>query len=202
MYLNYTYLVTGISQARPSFEGTAWNPELLELRKMYEGNCIGDTAHLYSFQPSITYAQYDLAVLVSIPDIDETMTVSLASLDKSMYSSVASRELATLSSDYPMENIFYADRSMIDDVAGFAVHNRIYETEHQLAKPSSVVSAEIFAIRMVLKHIQICPRGRYLIWLDSLSSLMAMRSRTITWLIIGFMIANRSTGTFSSSTMM
>jgi hypothetical protein len=70
---------------------------------------------------------------------------------------------------------------MIDDVAGFAVHNRNYETEHQLAKPSSVFSAEISAIRMALEHIQICPRGRYTILSDSLSSLiMAMRSRRIT----------------------
>jgi hypothetical protein len=67
---------------------------------------------------------------------------------------------------------------MIDDVAGFAVDNINYETGHQLAKPSSVFSAEISAIRMALEHIQICLR--YLILLDSLSSLMEMRSRRIT----------------------
>jgi hypothetical protein len=48
-----------------------------------------------TFQPSRTYAQYDLVALVSVPDIDETMTDALASVDKSMYLSVASRELAT-----------------------------------------------------------------------------------------------------------
>jgi ribonuclease HI len=133
----------------------------------------------FTFQPSRTYAQYDLAVLVTIPDIDETMTVVLASADKSMYPSVASRELATITSDYP-ENIFYTDGSMIDDVAGFAVHNRNYETGHQLAKPSSVFSAEFSAISLALEHIQICPRGRYLILSDSLSSLIAMSSRRIT----------------------
>jgi hypothetical protein len=71
---------------------------------------------------------------------------------------------------------------MIDDVAGFSVHNRHYETghEHQLAKPSSVFLAEISAMRMSLEHIQIWPRGRYLILSDSLSSLMAVRSRRIT----------------------
>jgi hypothetical protein len=56
---------------------------------------------------SRTFAQYDLAALVSAPDIDETMTVSLASVDKSMYPSVASSELATITSDYPTENISY-----------------------------------------------------------------------------------------------
>jgi ribonuclease HI len=63
-----------------------------------------------------------------------------------------------------MEN---TDGSMIDDVAGFAAHNRNYETGHQLTKP-------------YLEHIQICPRGRYLILSDSLSSFMAMRSRRMT----------------------
>jgi hypothetical protein len=43
---------------------------------------------------------------------------------------------------------------------------------HQLPKPSSVFSAEISAIRMALEHIQIYPRGRYLILSDSLSKLM------------------------------
>jgi hypothetical protein len=64
------------------------------------------------------------------------MTVALASVDKGMYPSVASRELVTITSDYPTENIFYTDELMIDDVAGFAVHNRNYETGHQLTKPS------------------------------------------------------------------
>jgi hypothetical protein len=41
----------------------------------------------FTFQPSRTYAQYDFAALVSVPDIDETMTVALASVDKSMYPS-------------------------------------------------------------------------------------------------------------------
>jgi hypothetical protein len=60
----------------------------------------------FTFQPSIIYAQYALAALFSVPDIDETMTDALASVDKSMYASVASRELATISSDYPTENPF------------------------------------------------------------------------------------------------
>jgi hypothetical protein len=62
---------------------------------------------------------------------------------------LASRELATfitIISDQPTENIFYTDGSMIDDVVGFVVQNRNYETVHQLAKPSSVFSAEISAI--------------------------------------------------------
>jgi hypothetical protein len=44
----------------------------------------------FTLQPSSTYAQYDLAALVSNPDIDESIEVALASVDKSMYPSVAS----------------------------------------------------------------------------------------------------------------
>jgi uncharacterized membrane protein len=72
---------------------------------MYEGICIGGPIY-FSTIKNVCYAQYDLAALVSIRDIDETMTVALSSVDKSMYLSVASRELATIASDYPTENIF------------------------------------------------------------------------------------------------
>jgi hypothetical protein len=67
-----------------------------------------------------------------------------------------------------------------DDVAGIAVHNRNHETGHQLVKPSCVFSAEISAIWMALEHVQIYPRGRYLILSDSLSSFMVMQSRRVT----------------------
>jgi hypothetical protein len=50
----------------------------------------------FIFQSSRTYAQYDLAALVSVPNIDKTMTDALASVDKRMYPSVASRELAII----------------------------------------------------------------------------------------------------------
>jgi hypothetical protein len=84
-------------------------------------------------EPSRTYAQYDLAALVSVPDIDEAMTDALASVDKSMYPSVTPRELSTITSDYPKENIFYTDGSMIDDVTGFAelIQNDLGSSEFQ-----------------------------------------------------------------------
>jgi hypothetical protein len=49
----------------------------------------------------------------------------LASVDKSIR---ASSELATITSDYPTKNIFHTDGSMMNEVAGFAMHNRNYET--------------------------------------------------------------------------
>jgi hypothetical protein len=46
----------------------------------------------FIFQPSSTYAQYDLAALVSVPDIDETMTDALASIDKSTCTQLSPQE--------------------------------------------------------------------------------------------------------------
>jgi hypothetical protein len=79
---------------------------------MYERTSIGGLVH---FQPSRTYVQHDLTAVVLVPNINETMTDALASVDKSMYPSVALRELATITSDYAM-----------DDVAVFAVNDRNY----------------------------------------------------------------------------
>jgi hypothetical protein len=150
MYLNYRYLVTVFHK-----HGQPLRERLETLNRLNSERCMKEFALVaqFIFQPSRTYAQYDLTALVSVPDIDETMTNVLASVDKSMYPSVASRELATITSDFPTENMSYTDGS-IDDVAGFAVHNKNYETEHQLAIPSIVFSARISAIRMALGHIQ------------------------------------------------
>jgi hypothetical protein len=46
----------------------------------------------FTFQPSKTYAQYDLAALALIPDTDETMTVALASVDNIACIQVTSQE--------------------------------------------------------------------------------------------------------------
>jgi hypothetical protein len=113
-YLNYRYLATVFHKhVHPLRE------RLETLNRLNSERCMKIFALVaqFTFHPSSTYAQYDPAALVSVPDIDEAMTDALASVDESIYSSVASRELATIASDYPTENIFYTDGSMIDDVA-------------------------------------------------------------------------------------
>jgi hypothetical protein len=126
MYLNYRYLVTVFHK-----HGCALRERLETLNRLNSERCMKGFALVaqFIFQPSRTFAQYDLAALVSVPDIDKTITDALASVDKSMYSSVASRELATITSDYTTENIFYTDGSMTDDVFGFVGDNRNYETD-------------------------------------------------------------------------
>jgi hypothetical protein len=69
-----------ISQAWPS------------LNRLNSERCMNGFALVSSFTFQRTYAQFDLAALVSVLDIDQTMTDELALLDKSMYPSVASRE--------------------------------------------------------------------------------------------------------------
>jgi hypothetical protein len=59
----------------------------------------------FTFQPSRTYAQYDLEALVLVLVIDNTMTAAIASVDKSMYLSIASRELVAIKSDFATGNI-------------------------------------------------------------------------------------------------
>jgi hypothetical protein len=54
----------------------------------------------FTFQTSRNYAQYDLAALISVPVIHETMTVALASVDKSMYPSVATCRLKRTRNNY------------------------------------------------------------------------------------------------------
>jgi hypothetical protein len=58
------------------------------------------------------------------------MKISRMRLHRLISARGPSRELATITSDYATENIFYTDWSVIDDVAGFAVHNRNYEPGH------------------------------------------------------------------------
>jgi hypothetical protein len=88
MYLNYRYLVTIFHK-----HGHPLREWLKTLNRLNSERCMKGFALVapFTFQPLRTYAQYDLAALVSVPDIDETKTDALASsVDKSIYRSVAS----------------------------------------------------------------------------------------------------------------
>jgi ABC-type uncharacterized transport system permease subunit len=101
IYLNYRFLVTVFHK-----HGHPLRERLEILNRLNSERCMKGFALVahFTFQLSKTYAQYDLAVLVLVPDIDETMMDALASVDKSMYPRVASRELSTITS--LTENIF------------------------------------------------------------------------------------------------
>jgi hypothetical protein len=88
LYLNYRYLVTVFHK-----HGHPLRERIETLNRLNSEKCMEGFAlvALFTFHPPRTYAQYDLAALVSVSDIDETMTDALASVDKSMYPIVTSR---------------------------------------------------------------------------------------------------------------
>jgi hypothetical protein len=72
MYLNYRYLVTVFHK-----HGHLLRERLKTLKRLNSEKCMKGFAlevAQFTFQASRNYAQYDLAALVSVPDIDETMT--------------------------------------------------------------------------------------------------------------------------------
>jgi hypothetical protein len=104
VYLNYRYLVAAFDKhghlLRERFESLNW---LNSERCMKEFALVGQ----FTFQPSRTYAQYDLAALVPVPDIDKTIMDALALVDKGTNAIVTSRELAKITSDYATRKHFF-----------------------------------------------------------------------------------------------
>jgi ribonuclease HI len=69
----------------------------------------------------------------------------------------------------------------MDGVAGFAVHHSIDSNiGFQMRGPTTVFTAELAAIRMAMDHTENEALGRYLILIDSMSSIRAMESRKIS----------------------
>jgi ribonuclease HI len=70
---------------------------------------------------------------------------------------------------------------LIEERTGFAVHNNIDgKIEQRLQSPASVVSAEILAIKTAPDCVSEIYPGRYIIFTDSFSSLMALESRKVS----------------------
>jgi hypothetical protein len=103
MYLSYRYLVTVFHKHDHPLRERHETLNRLNTERCTKGFALVTEC---TFQPTKIYAQYDLAALVLIQYIDETMANAPASVDKSMYPSVASRELAIISSDYARKIFF------------------------------------------------------------------------------------------------
>jgi ribonuclease HI len=123
-----------------------------------------------------------LGALVARPKIDYSIFDKLKNIEKELYPIIAPREVSVITESYPVSHVIYTDGSMIDDRTGFAIHNYSdCKLEQRLQSPSSVFSAEIFAIKSALQHISTQSQGKYLILSDSMSSLMAMESRKFSY---------------------
>jgi ribonuclease HI len=98
-----------------------------------------------------------------------------------MYRIVASLELRPGIALFSPSNLFYTDGSLMDGVAGFAVHHSIdCNIGFWMRGPASVFMAELAAICMAMDHMENEALGRYLILTDSMSSIRAIESRKIS----------------------
>jgi hypothetical protein len=62
---------------------------------------------------------------------------------------------------FSSSNLFYTDASLMDGVAGFAVHHSIdCNIGFRIRGPASVFTAELAAIRMAMDHIENEALGR------------------------------------------
>jgi ribonuclease HI len=78
-------------------------------------------------------------------------------------------------------NLFYTDGSVMDEVAGFAVHHSMEcNIGFRTRGAATVFTAELAAIRMAMDHIENEALRSYLILTDSMSTIRAMESRKIS----------------------
>jgi hypothetical protein len=79
-------------------------------------------------------------------------------------------------------NLFYTDGSLMDGVAGFAVHHTMdCNIGSRMKGPAKVFTAELAAIRMDMEHIENESLGRYLILTVSMNSIRAITKNLATY---------------------
>jgi hypothetical protein len=115
-------------------------------------------------QPEFGYTRHKLGAILSTPRIRRHIEVALSRVRADMYSIVAPLELRAGLALLSPSNLFYTDGSLMDGVAGFAVHHSTdCNIEFRIRGPASVFTQELAAIRMGMDHIENEAQGRYLI---------------------------------------
>jgi hypothetical protein len=118
---------------------------------------------------------------LSTSKVNRLMEIALSGVHANIYPIIASLELRAGIALFSPSNLFYTDGSLMDGVAGFAVHHMMdCNIGFRMRGPASVFTAELAAIRMTMDHIEKESPGRYLILTDSISSIRAMESRKIS----------------------
>jgi hypothetical protein len=104
-------------------------------------------------QPEIGYTRHELGMVLSTCENNRHMEVELSGILADMYPIVAPLELRAGIALFSPPNLFYTDGSLMDGVAGFAVHYSIdYNIGFRMRGPASVFTAELAAIRMVMAY--------------------------------------------------
>jgi hypothetical protein len=73
----------------------------------------------------VGYMGHKLEAILSTPRVNSHMEVALSDVHADMYPIVAPLELSAGIALFSPSNLFYTDDSLIDGVAGFAVHHSI-----------------------------------------------------------------------------
>jgi hypothetical protein len=75
-----------------------------------------------SVQPEVSYTRHELGAILSTPKVNRHMEVALFGVHANMYPIVTPLELRAGIALFSPSNLFYTDGSLMDGVAGFAVH--------------------------------------------------------------------------------
>jgi hypothetical protein len=76
-------------------------------------------------QPEIGNTRHELGANLNTPRVNRHMQVALSGVHADMYPVVAPLELRAGIALFSPSNLFYTDGSLMDGVAGFAVHHSI-----------------------------------------------------------------------------
>jgi hypothetical protein len=80
---------------------------------------------------------------------------ALAGVQDTMYPLVAPKELSVVASKYVASAVFYTVGSLIEESAGFAIHQTgVCGFGFKLSSPADVFSAELSSLFMALRHIR------------------------------------------------
>jgi hypothetical protein len=95
---------------------------------------------------------------LSTPGVNRHMEIALSGVhadDADMYPIIAPLELRAGIVLFSPSNLFYTYGSLMDGVAGFAVHHTMDSNiGFRMREPASVFSAELVAIHMAMDHIE------------------------------------------------
>jgi len=174
-YLNSKFVINIFGKQNHPLQTTLQNLYNLNQHRCIKGL---NLVNPFDISAPTQYFEINLPALVSKPKIDSSIREALIKVSENVYPTVAPSEVAALTAKYEKSHIIHTDGSKYDNGTGFAIHNNMeLKLEIRLQSPSSVFTAEIFAIKSALDFIAEKPQGAYLILTDSLSSLMALESR-------------------------
>jgi hypothetical protein len=132
-------------------------------------------------QPEVGYTRHELRAILSTPRVNRHMEVAFSGVHADMYRIVTPLELWAGIALFSSSNLLYTNGSLMDGVAGFAVHHSIdCNIGLWMRGSASVFTAELAAIHMAMDQIENEALGRYLILKDSRSSIRTMESRKIS----------------------